>query len=28
VLATFGTAVEGPGPRGDRLYESPGANQR
>ena len=28
VLATFGTGIEGPGPRGDRLYESPGANQR
>jgi 2-aminoadipate transaminase len=27
VLATFGTAVDGPSPRGDRLYESPGANQ-
>ena len=29
VLATFGTAIEGPGGAGgDRLYESPGANQR
>lgn len=28
VLETFGTAVEGTGSRGDRLYESPGANQQ
>lgn len=27
VLATFGTMVEGPGDRTDRLYESPGTDQ-